>query len=267
MSKKNCSNILSASARTALAFVFVLGQTAWAGQAPSAKYKPTSDVAAKTPPNVSPASSKARPAEEESPTAGTSSTKEDSRRGGGQHEGIKVHGHWTIEVRNPDGSLVNHREFENSLAPVSAGGLAVILSRQFSVGAWILILTDDASATPDLCQPSFRSPGGECRIAENSPTVLGNSSNLTVGASGQTATTAYPVILNLSGSVSVPNAGSIDSVESVFETCAATVSPSACFTGSNSIIQSAAFTVASLGTPVSVAAGQTVAVTVVISFS
>jgi Na+-transporting methylmalonyl-CoA/oxaloacetate decarboxylase gamma subunit len=35
----------------------------------------------------------------------------------GTHEGIKVHGHWTIEVKNPDGKLVTHREFENSLAP------------------------------------------------------------------------------------------------------------------------------------------------------
>ena len=33
----------------------------------------------------------------------------------GQFEGIKVHGHWTIEVRNPDGTVASHREFENSL--------------------------------------------------------------------------------------------------------------------------------------------------------
>ena len=31
-------------------------------------------------------------------------------------EGIKVHGHWIIDVRNPDGSLAQHRDFENSLA-------------------------------------------------------------------------------------------------------------------------------------------------------
>jgi hypothetical protein len=33
----------------------------------------------------------------------------------GQSEGIKVHGHWTIEVRNPDGKLVTRREFENAV--------------------------------------------------------------------------------------------------------------------------------------------------------
>jgi hypothetical protein len=35
----------------------------------------------------------------------------------GPSESIKVHGHWTIEVRNPDGKLVKHVEFENSLDP------------------------------------------------------------------------------------------------------------------------------------------------------
>jgi hypothetical protein len=35
----------------------------------------------------------------------------------GQSEGITVHGHWVIEVRNPDGKLVKHVEFENSIDP------------------------------------------------------------------------------------------------------------------------------------------------------
>src|SRR5437660_9651652 len=34
-----------------------------------------------------------------------------------QQEGIKVHGHWTIEVRGPDGRLVERRQFENALVP------------------------------------------------------------------------------------------------------------------------------------------------------
>jgi hypothetical protein len=35
----------------------------------------------------------------------------------GQQEGIAVHGHWIIDVRNPDGNLVKHVEFENSIDP------------------------------------------------------------------------------------------------------------------------------------------------------
>jgi len=35
----------------------------------------------------------------------------------GREEGIQVHGHWTIKVSNPDGKVVQHVEFENSLSP------------------------------------------------------------------------------------------------------------------------------------------------------
>jgi len=33
----------------------------------------------------------------------------------GPHDGINVHGYWTIEVRNPDGKVAKHMEFENQL--------------------------------------------------------------------------------------------------------------------------------------------------------
>src|SRR2546428_3795116 len=48
---------------------------------------------------------------------------------GGQVEGIKVHGHWTIDVRNPDGKLVMHREFENALTAHGGGALFQLLGR------------------------------------------------------------------------------------------------------------------------------------------
>jgi len=42
--------------------------------------------------------------------------------------GIKVNGYWRIDIRNPDGSLAAHREFENSLVtgpgPVTSNGTA-----------------------------------------------------------------------------------------------------------------------------------------------
>ena len=34
--------------------------------------------------------------------------------GDGSNEGIQVHGHWTIEVTNPDGSLASRTEFERA---------------------------------------------------------------------------------------------------------------------------------------------------------
>jgi hypothetical protein len=36
--------------------------------------------------------------------------------------GIKVHGHWVIDVRNPDGTLAEHRDFENSLTTGGGAG-------------------------------------------------------------------------------------------------------------------------------------------------
>ncbi len=57
----------------------------------------------------------------------------------GMSTGIKVHGHWTINILTKDGKLVSHHEFENSLAygaPIlsnllggnaTPGGLAILL--------------------------------------------------------------------------------------------------------------------------------------------
>ncbi len=59
---------------------------------------------------------------------------------GAPSEGIKVHGHWTIEIRNPDGSLASHSEFENSLADSGKWHLAGILGKFYTVDAWEIVL-------------------------------------------------------------------------------------------------------------------------------
>lgn len=51
-------------------------------------------------------------------------------------EGIKVHGHWTIDVEEAGGRLVSHNEFENALVSVGADLLSQILGHQKGVGAW-----------------------------------------------------------------------------------------------------------------------------------
>ena len=42
----------------------------------------------------------------------------EARRSGGPQEGIKVHGHWVVEISNPDGTLADRREFENAHSPI-----------------------------------------------------------------------------------------------------------------------------------------------------
>lgn len=138
MSKNNWSNILSVLARTASAFVFVFGQTAWAMQSQNAKDKTGPNGNSKTEANASQGvgpAAKAPAAEKESATAQAPSSEKNPSRGG-QHEGIKVHGHWTIEVRDADGTLVTHREFENALTSSGGGELARYLARSSTVGQW-----------------------------------------------------------------------------------------------------------------------------------
>jgi hypothetical protein len=48
--------------------------------------------------------------------AGTSQVfAQNAGRAPGMQEGVKVHGDWVIEVRNPDGKLAHRREFKNAL--------------------------------------------------------------------------------------------------------------------------------------------------------
>lgn len=55
------------------------------------------------------------------------------------HEGIAVHGHWVIDVSNPNGKLVTHHEFENDY--VATNFLPSLMARQSSVGFWGVQLT------------------------------------------------------------------------------------------------------------------------------
>jgi hypothetical protein len=58
-----------------------------------------------------------------------------AKASGGQQEGIKVHGHWTIEIRNPNGSLVSHFEFENAMAD-NGVLLTELLNGSITVSKW-----------------------------------------------------------------------------------------------------------------------------------
>lgn len=52
----------------------------------------------------------------------------------GPHEGIKIHGHWSIVIKNPDGSVASRHEFENALVSSGSDMLAQLLARSTSMG-------------------------------------------------------------------------------------------------------------------------------------
>ncbi len=94
---------------------------------------------------------------------------------GGPHEGIQVHGHWVIEVKNPDGTLAEKREFEN--AYVGGGILPKILAGGGSIGNMFLVLEGDplpCLAIPGRRIPCPNPPQGELL----QPTALGSTLQL-----------------------------------------------------------------------------------------
>jgi hypothetical protein len=59
-------------------------------------------------------------------------------RGNGTSEGIQIHGDWIIEVSDPDGTLVERREFKNEFT--GADAIATILSSEKRVGFYKMML-------------------------------------------------------------------------------------------------------------------------------
>jgi len=84
-------------------------------------------------------------AKETAPAAPPNSESEErpAKSGG---DAIHVHGHWIIEVRNPDGKVTARREFENSLTPAGQGFLEEILAGWLTAGG-MSVLLNGASLT------------------------------------------------------------------------------------------------------------------------
>lgn len=149
------------------------------------------------------------------------------------HQTITVHGHWTLDVRNPDGTLAQHRDVENSLVDTGRVMLAKALGGKLQgLGDWILDLN-----APDYVMRILNAGGG--------PRGPGESGNLLVLVDDVAGT------LTLSGSVAVP----IDHPDGV------TISSVDSRSGVGG-----RFTHADLDSPVQVKARQTIDVSVTFSF-
>lgn len=121
----------------------------------------------------------------------------------GPNEGIQVHGDWTIDVYNPDGSLDQHREFSNAF--VGARPMAAILTRAQSVREWRIEFGSESGSQPcviELLKPL-------CLINETTevfPDSGQSSSNLMVGRGPNDD------MVVLSGSFTASAAGEISQV-------------------------------------------------------
>jgi hypothetical protein len=208
---------------------------------------------------------------------------EDSSLPNGATQGIKVHGHWVIDVKNPDGTLAAHREFENSLTGANQGQLLLggLLSGYYVAGDYAIELGSSICQPAGKCaiivsqtgQPgSYLCAQGECfatlKYTYNLQPTTGNQVD------------AYMV---MSGSAVPDETGTLDTVATVYNVCDYTngftggltpvlptsvtsVAPSSCIGTNNSAFISY-FTSTTVTPSISITSGQLISVTVTISFS
>ncbi len=225
----------------------------------------------------------------------------------GQSEGIKVHGHWIIEVRNPDGKVVERREFENSLDPGGfvfppiphggpvPGGAAFLSAAMTSTsstmatpaGSWAIILAPGslsnlASTVGSPC--SFSSSlltFGACFLSQpgggNAPFSIAGECGVQLWSCNLAATPLGTNGFQLSGSVAATQTGTVSEVATMnWGLCGPAASLPGCpFAKSFGVASltskpldgnTTAGAAAGDPNPVPVSAGQTIAVTVTISF-
>jgi hypothetical protein len=244
-------------------------------------------VAATTAPAQTPTASAQTPSAITKPAlspANVSALPAEKSHAKGTQEGIKVHGHWIIEVHNPDGKVQSHTEFENSLSqPYATDMLANLLSGQATFGGWAIGLGYNtggatsggpcgASGTPSGCIIVSSQLNGYCTAANSA----GCFQDLTV-APTSFASNNSSTVLTLQGTALATNSATVGYVSTFLGQCPSTVLTANCTitetsASTNGFVGPYAFTskaLDGLGTdpnPVPVTAGQTIAVTVQISF-
>jgi hypothetical protein len=164
-------------------------------------------------------------------------------------DGIKVHGAWTIEIRD-HGHTVRTARFHNDLTSKGAERLVSLLARQSSAGQWMIGLT------PQLCgtaaAPTY------CWIDEAGGTVA--QTHTLVLTTPSTGDDAGKLVLTATVVAGVDN--SISTVQTSNVECPAS-SPPSTSCGSSGFL----FSRRILPAPIPVVAGQQVLITVKYSFS
>jgi len=241
------AGMLLASAAFVLTAVFVFSSGAAAAVSVRTQQKkaaPSAPVAAKT----------AVPAQ-----AKTVAAKPAQSAAKGMNTGIKVHGHWVINVLTPGGKLVSHTEFENSLQSGGMSLLARILGQQQVMGQWKISLAGTGPCTS--LYPIVNS--GTCLISQGGANVTFCNS---LGCrSGMPGPVASGVTLQLTGALTFPSGGNVTQVETIAGSCPNGTTTLICIAGSPA---ASVFTSSPLpGTGVAVNAQQIVQVQVTFSFS
>ncbi|MBN2055306.1 hypothetical protein JW905_10310 [bacterium] len=169
---------------------------------------------------------------------------------------VEVHGHWNIKVVNPDGTMASSNEFNNSFngAPILISLLTNRFYTEGSCGGWMIELDSMDGAKPCNTNP--------CVLA-NCSTTCGDP-NLVINSTSLNISYVNPTTFRLYGSLTPDTSTNVDKVSTLFKVCESTIVPSNC-PNENSACAWQSFT-STVFTPISVSPGQSVDITVDISF-
>lgn len=182
---------------------------------------------------------------------------------GGMGEGVQVHGRWTIDIRNPDGTVASHHEFDNALVTTSSVAvpgnavLAGLLGRAVTIGHWKVSLTGPGgpcgTSAPRVCELVEAAPPAPADNIFNTLRMRVPFQNVQLSGGGLISVPVGTV--ELAGQATAARDGAITSVLSGLEVLG-------CLCGGVG-----QFTQHTLDAPIPIAVDQVVVVKVVLSFS
>lgn len=141
-------------------------------------------------------------------------------RAQGPVQGIKVHGHWVVEVRNADGTLHLQREFENALTGDGRVALAGLLVGRYKTTDWVVRTNANGGCGSGPCATSnttMESGGGDLAVVHGSFVATSNGQvavvnteinverydGVSLGWDFSSATLAAPISVQATQTVSV----------------------------------------------------------------
>jgi hypothetical protein len=178
---------------------------------------------------------------------------------GVSRQDIKVHGRWTVEIRNADGSFAGRHEFDNALDDPGGGRvLAGLLGRFYRhIPQWQIALSGPPEGT---CESTVVGCIIREHLGAGDPPLGRMKVHVPVFTVGQNQVIPSTGSIELAGAAQFAHAGAIQSVATNLSICRDT----SCTGATEHFYR---FTAHTLPTPIAVAANQIVQVTVVIRFS
>ncbi|HTW80438.1 MAG TPA: hypothetical protein VME23_12900 [Terracidiphilus sp.] len=198
-----------------------------------------------------PAAGTAAPSAKETtpPAPRNSESEERPAKSGG--DAIHVHGHWIIEVKNPDGKVTDRREFENSLQPSGAFVIAALLAGNNSAGGlaiglnWWCAYSVSGQNPTNPCWPWLITPppsasgyvnaflGCNRNGSWNNQAVCVENLQVTgptlVNEYNPSPIVAMPIVLSGSTTVCAGCSGTVQDVETLIGLCDANSTPFNCW--------------------------------------